>query len=146
MVDRKFLEQYQDMVQEIPELEERINRLERQIARMEEEGAVKDTVTGGNGGTQHFVIEGFPVPSYSKKRTTLLSVVMKYEKLKSDIEDRVAEIEDFITSINDSRMRRIVTMKYIDGLSWYETADKLGRNATADSARKEFERYFQRMS
>lgn len=146
MVDRKFLEQYADMVREIPELEAKIDRLEAQIAKIEAEGAVKDTVSGGNGGTQHFVIEGFPIPEYKKKRTRLLSVKMSYEQLKNNVEEKVMEIETFIAGIDDSRIRRIITMKYIDGLSWTETAEKLGRYATADSARKEFERYFQRMS
>ena len=71
---------------------------------------------------------------------------MSYEQLKNDVEEKVMEIETFIAGIDDSRIRRIITMKYIDGLSWTETAEKLGRYATADSARKEFERYFQRMS
>lgn len=146
MVDRKFLEQYEDMVSEIPEIEVKIKQLEEKIKRIEEGETVIDSVKGGNGGTQHFVIEGVPIPMYTKNKSRLLSLKLSYELLRVEVEDKVTEIEEFIATIPDSRIRRIVSMKYIEGLSWHETAERLGRYATADSARKEFERFFRRMS
>ena len=44
---------------------------EKQIWKIGEEGTVKDTVSGGMGGIQHFVVEGMPVPELSRKRLLL---------------------------------------------------------------------------
>lgn len=41
------------------------------------------------------------------------------------------------------RIQTIILYKYIKGLSWEQTADKMGRNATGESVRKEAERFFQ---
>ena len=70
-MDKEILIQYCDMKEEIKDLRRRIHELEKQIDKIKEEGAVKDTVSGGMGGTQHFVVEGFPVPEYSRKMMLL---------------------------------------------------------------------------
>lgn len=144
MITKKYLEQYVDMTCELPELERKIANIEKKIAKIEKEGVVQDTVTGGNGGTQHFVIEGFPIPEYRKQRTRLFRKKMEYETLKKQLEEYVDEIETFLSGIDNSRIRRIINYKYIDGLSWYEVADKIGRTATSESVRKELERFLEK--
>lgn len=49
-------------------------------------------------------------------------------------------IYDFIDSIDDSYLRRIFKLKFIDGLSWAQLARRLG-GTTADSARMIVKRY-----
>ena len=71
MVSKEILTQYNDLQEEAKEVRERIERTEKQIARIEEEGRVIDTVSGGPGGIQHFKIEGFPYPEYSRKKSLL---------------------------------------------------------------------------
>ena len=39
------------------------------------------------------------------------------------------------------RMQRIVRYKFFEGLEWEQIAIKMGRKATKDSVRKEFERF-----
>ena len=39
------------------------------------------------------------------------------------------------------RMQRIIRYKIFDKMSWKETADKLGRGATADGVRMEFKKF-----
>lgn len=141
MITKEYLEQYVDMACELPELEKKISDIEKKIEKIEKEGCVKDTVTGGNGGTQHFVIEGFPVPEYRKQRTRLFRKKMEYENLRKRVEKCVDDIESFLIGVDNSRIRRIINYKYIEGLSWYDTADKIGKTATSESVRKELERY-----
>lgn len=45
-MDKNVLIQYCDMKEEIRDLRRRINELEKQIHRIEQEGSVKDTVSG----------------------------------------------------------------------------------------------------
>ena len=49
------------------------------------------------------------------------------------------QVAEFIASIQDSHIRRIVNLRVIDGLSWNEVARRIGGN-TEDSVRKAFER------
>jgi hypothetical protein len=40
-------------------------------------------------------------------------------------------------------MRRIIRYRVIDGLTWYQVAQKMGGRTTDESARKEFDRYME---
>ena len=70
-MDKNVLIQYTDMIEEVKDIRKRILQTEKQISRIEEEGTVKDTVSGGMGGIQHFVVEGMPVLELSRKRLLL---------------------------------------------------------------------------
>ena len=70
-MDKNVLIQYCDMKEEIKDLRRRITETEKQIWKIAEEGTVKDTVSGGMGGIQHFVVEGMPVPELRRKRLLL---------------------------------------------------------------------------
>ena len=70
-VDKNVLIQYCDMKEEIKDLRRRITETEKQIWKIAEEGTVKDTVSGGMGGIQHFVVEGMPVPELRRKKLLL---------------------------------------------------------------------------
>lgn len=54
------------------------------------------------------------------------------------------EAEKFISSVNDSLVRQILTIRYIEGLSWSRTALKIGGGNTPDSIRKMVYRYMER--
>lgn len=44
-----------------------------------------------------------------------------------------------------SRMQRIIKYKIFEGLTWEEVAIKLGRQATGESVKKEFQRFMEQM-
>lgn len=44
-------------------------------------------------------------------------------------------------NMSPARMQRIIRYRFFEGLSWEQTADKIGRNTTGESVRKEFERF-----
>ena len=50
----------------------------------------------------------------------------------------------FIASVDDSRMRQILSLRYINGFSWQKIAFAIGGGNSADSARKLAERYINR--
>ena len=53
------------------------------------------------------------------------------------------QVEEFIASVDDSRMRRIITLRFIDNLSWNKVADRIGGNNTEDSVKKAFYRFME---
>ena len=143
MISKEILIQYSDLQEEAKEVRERINKTEEQIAKIEKDGNVVDSVCGGNGGIQHFKIEGFPYPEYSRKKTLLYARKATLASLEMELMETLNQVEEFITSIKDSHIRRIVNLRVVDGLSWNEVARRIGGN-TEDSVRKAFERFMEK--
>lgn len=143
MISKEILIQYSDLQEEVKEVRERIERTERQIAKIEENGNVIDTVSGGSGGIQHFKIEGFPYPEYSRKKTLLYARKATLASLELELMEMLNQVEEFIASVDDSRMRRIITLRFIDNLSWNKVADRIGGNNTEDSVKKAFYRFME---
>lgn len=141
MVTKQTLEQYYDLPREIEEVQTKINQLERYIDKINEDGNVIDTVSGGEGGIQHFKIEGFPEKEYNKKKLLLLTRKSMLMQLQDQLLEQTNEIESFIAGITDSRMRRIINLRYVERLSWNDVAIKIGGGNTEDSIRMAFNRF-----
>lgn len=60
------------------------------------------------------------------------------------LEDLIATKKDeawtFISSLEDSLLRQIIVLRFIDGRSWYKVSEAIGGDATAEGCRKIFER------
>ena len=144
MVSKEILIQYSDLQEEIKEVRQRIEQTERQIERIEQEKTVCDKVRGGEGGLQSFKIEGFPYPEYSRKKTLLYSRKATLTSLEMELLETLNKVEEFIASVGDSRMRRIINLRFIENLSWNKVADRIGGGNTEDSIRMAFNRFMER--
>ena len=158
VVTKEILEQYSSMLVEKKEVSDSIAKLENQIAKTQEllvsiesGECVKDKVRGGDGGLQSFVIEGIPTSEYSRKKTELQMKMLKLnerqatlETLEADLEDLLNEVEKYILTLKDSRMRLIIRFKYINNLSWAQVAKKMGGNNTEEGVKSAFHRFFKK--
>lgn len=145
MVDKNVLQQYMDLKNEIIDVRRKIADLEKQIANLENM-TVKDKVKGGEGGLQSFNIEGFPTKEYSRKKTMLYSRKTTLALLEADIDEKILEVEKFMADIGDSRIRRIIDLRYIRNLSWNDVAAKIGGGNTEDTVKKQFYRFMEKLS
>ena len=143
-VTKEVLVQYTDLQKEQKEVREKIKKLEKQIETIENDGNVADKVRGGDGGLQSFKIEGFPYPEYSRKKTLLYMRKATLSELEMELIETLNEVEEFITTIKDSHMRRIISLRVVDGLSWNKVADRIGGGNTDDSVRKAFDRFMEK--
>lgn len=143
MISKEILIQYSDLQQEIIELQERRKTLEKQFKSFLDGGTVTDMVTGGSGGIQHFKIEGFPIVAYEKARNSLQKNIQKIENKYTELLELQNEVEEYIESISDSRMRRIIRMRFLDKLTWNQVADNIGGGNTEDSVRMAFNRFIE---
>ena len=144
MVTKQILNQYIDLKKEINEVRMRIAKNEEDILKIEEEGPVIDKVSGGLGGIQSFQIEGFPYPEYSRKKTLLYARKTILSGLEAEIMDTLNKVEEFLANVNDSHIRRIITLRVVDGLSWNEVADKIGGGNTEGSVKMAYQRFIER--
>lgn len=144
MINKSILKQYTDLIKECEELKPKISRLEKQLQQIESDGVVTDKVKGGLGGIQNFTIKGFPFKKHSEVRSKLIIA----QGLLNDRYERavmmVDEVEGFISSIEDSYIRRIVSFRVTDGLTWMEVAEKMGGNNTEDGVRKAYDRFLEK--
>ena len=143
-ISKEILVQYSDLQQECKEVREKIEKLEKQIAKIEEDGAVIDKVRGGDGGLQSFKIEGFPYPEYSRKKTLLYARKATLSELEMELLETINEVEAFIASVKDSHMRRIISLRVVDGLSWNKVADYIGGGNTEGSVKMAFQRFMEK--
>lgn len=145
-MDKDILVQYTDLQEEIRDIRRRAESARRQMERLETEGTVLDAVKGTrqDGTFGSIRIEGFPYADYEKRRRSLQSYLLKLADMEEKLLELTNQAEEYINSIEDSRMRRIVQYRILDGLSWYEVADRIGGRATSEGCRKYFDRFFEK--
>ena len=122
-MDKTILIQYDSLRQEIKEVRRHIAQTREAIDKLE---VVKDKVKGGEGGIQNFNIEGFPYPEYSRKKTLLRKRIATLEALETDLLEMTNSVQEYISSVDDSLMRRILTMKYIDCMTQDQIGNAIG--------------------
>lgn len=149
-MDKNVLIQYRDMKEEVKDIRKRILQTEKQISRIEEEGTVKDTVSGGMGGIQHFAVEGMPVPELSRKRLLLNKRKAMLLEKENELLKLTMQVDEYIETIEKSELRIIFRLYFLDGLSYLKVADRMNQifpkrriKYTDENIRKKIQRYFE---
>lgn len=140
-MDKNILNQYIDACELIRETETDIQRVKRQRKTI-----LQDRVHGSMHefpyAKQSFKIQGVPYSAVSD-----LGVLEAYEKLleerKTQAEEIKVQVEVWMNMV-PQRLQRIIRFKFFNGLSWGETATRIGRKATADSIKMEFRRFMEK--
>lgn len=139
-VDKEILQEYMDACALIKETEQRIKRLDQKRKTM-----VQTNVKGSNPEfpyqAQHFRIQGTTFTVKDDSSIRYEAAVL--EKERENAERIKKKVEEWMASI-PIRMQRIVRYKYLEEMTWEQVAARMGRKSTADSVRKEFERFFQK--
>lgn len=138
-MDKNILEQYIDACALIRETERDIQELNRKKA------VVQDSVKGSNPEfpyqPQSFRIEG-------SREEVADRISLEYEerllkKRKKEAERIKTEVEAWLNTI-PMRMRRIIKFKFFEELTWQQVAQCMGRKASGDSVRKEFDNFMRK--
>lgn len=141
---KSILVQYVDIKKETDEVRWKIEKVEAEIAKIEKDGNVIDTVRGGSGGDQRYKIEGFPRPRYARKKAVLRERRAKLSDLEAELLETLNQVEEFIAGIEDSRMRRIINLRFVENLSWNQVADCIGGGNTEGSVKMAFARFMEK--
>ena len=136
-MNKEVLSDYIDACALVKETQKDIARLQKR-KRTIVTGNVKGSMNDFPYAETHFKVEGTPY-TYSDdvrlraEEVLLLERQQKAEEVKLDVEKWMCAVP--------MRMQRIIRYHFFEGLSWEETADRMGRKATGESLRKEFERF-----
>lgn len=146
-MDKQGLISYISILREITENEKRIEDLQRRIDRMRPATAyVSDTVTRGKHGKKNLgtvKVEGMTdARAINRKRAQLYRRKEKKHRLLAKLNGQIADAEEYIDSLPDSEIRRILTFKCIDGRNtWKEVAEAMGEGYTDEMCRKIYARF-----
>ena len=138
-MDKDILKQYIDACEAVKETEEQIRRL-----RKNRKTVVVDAVKGS--------MHDFPFAPKSFKVAGIAHSVLEdpgqLDREELILEERLqnakrikCDVEAWINTI-PARMQRIIRYRDFDGLTWRQVAMKMGRKATEDSVRMEYQRFF----
>ena len=136
-MNKEILEEYIDACELIRETEEDIRKLEKK-----QKAVQQDSVQGSNPEfpyqKMHFHIEGI------NGSLSLDNRIAREKKLLQERKENAERIKEQVQQfINTAppRMQRIIRMKFFEGNTWEQVANKLGRKANGESVRKEFENF-----
>lgn len=137
LVDKNILNDYIDACENIKETEEEIRKLNKRKKTI-----IQTNVDGSN--------PDFP---YERKRFKIQGAAFNYEddmslriyrktleERKQKAEELKLQVEQWMNTI-PNRMQRIIRYKIFEGMTWEQVATRIGRKATGDSVRMEFNNF-----
>lgn len=145
-MDKSILKQYSSLLKEIKDESERVQELEAEIASMRPiDKEVTDVVTKGRRGKKPLgtcVIRGENDHTrINRKRAQLRVRKAKKELHLSQLELMVADVEEYIYSLEESELRRILIFFCIERKSWDEVAEAMGDGYTAEACKQKYSRF-----
>ena len=133
---KEILKEYVDACRLIEETEEDIKRLNKK-----KRAIVQTNVSGSNPEfpfqPMHFRIAGTTFTYQDDYQLRMEEQLL--EKRKAEAEKIRLQVQQWMNGLS-KRMQRIIRLRYFEEMSWEDVAKRMGRKATADSIRMEFER------
>ena len=129
-MDKRILKEYEQACSVIRETENRIDDM-----RAQGRDQVQQLVKGsGEFPYRSQTIHITSQSSEARREDTILKwQIARAEEIKAAVEKELVEAP--------LRIQRIIQIKYFEGETWDTTAARIGGNATAESVRKELERF-----
>ncbi len=139
-MDKKILEDYIDAKELIKETEKDILNLKKR-----KKTVIQTNVKGSNPNfpyqAQHFQVQGATFTYHDD-----VNLRMEEKLLEQRIENAKKikwQVEEWMLKI-PVRMQRIIKYKIFEDMTWEQTAARIGRKATGDNLRKEFDRFMEK--
>lgn len=118
-----------------------LNReLKHDLERLHELEAAVSGRTSSISGLPHIGVLQDHIGLYLGIIDELNHIIME-RVLKSVLE--YAKLNQFVNNIDDPLIRQAILHHYVDGLSWHQTAARIGGGNTADGIRLKVDRYLQ---
>ncbi len=138
-MDKKILNDYIDACELIKETEKDIRRLKKKRKTV-----IQTNVKGSNPRfpyqEQHFNVQGTTFTYQDDGNLRLEEKLLEQRREKA--EEIKRKVEEWMLTI-PIRMQRIIRYKVFEEMTWEQTAAKIGRKATGEGVRKEFERFME---
>lgn len=139
-MEKSILEQYIDACAIAEDVEKEIQKLEKKKKTI-----VQTNVSGSNPefpyNPQHFKVQGTIFTYEDDLKLRQEERILKQRQ--ENAEALKIQVQEWLNTI-PMRMQRIIDYKIFKKLTWEETARKIGRGATENSIKMEFQRFMQK--
>ena len=136
-MDKQILYQYIDACELVKETEQEIERIRRRRREI-----VTDKVRGSSYdfpfGQISYTVRGIPYDAQDQEMLDRKERIL--EERKAAAEAVKLQVEEWMVTV-PPRMQRIIRYKVFEGMTWEEVAQRIGRKATGEGIRKEFDRF-----
>lgn len=128
----KDLEQFNSLISEIKQLKERIDEMEEALNNC---GDKEFSFVQGSSPNSPYIKHSIAVAGYigetreERDRINLIitGIHIKIREKECELVNELSNINTFIYSINDSEVRQILILRFIDGYTWLQIANNLSR-------------------
>ena len=133
------LENYRALADEVADLEERKKRL------MERLDIMADTVRG-SAPEWPYCAHTIKVSGISRRQENALRRIDTLRRNRlADAQEQLADVEEYISSVRDIKVRRMIVLRYVDGLTWRQVAKRMyGSPHFEEAARKRVRRFLEK--
>ena len=139
-MDKQILVQYIDACAQVEDTKKEILKLKKARKRIEQD-AVKGSSHEFPYTLQTVHIEGLTYPAVKDPdKLDRLEEILK-ERLQN-AEQIKHDVEAWLNAV-PMRMQRIIRYRIFEELPWNDVAERMGRQATAESVKKEFQRFME---
>lgn len=129
-----------DDFEQILDMKAEIQVLTKRLQNCYKDDYVGDTAKDYSTGYERIIaIQGYAVVDFDKAD----KISEKIKDHKKNLEKKIFEAEQFILSVPDSRIRTLLTLRFLEGETWDNAAKKFYKKMTANTARMCIERYFE---
>lgn len=136
-MDKQILYQYIDACELARETEREIEQIRRRRREIVTD-KVKMSDYDFPFGQISYTIHGIPYDDQDREVLDRKERIL--EERKAAAEAIKLQVEEWLATV-PLRMQRIIRYKIFDGMTWAQVAQRMGRKATADSVKKEFQRF-----
>ena len=138
-MDKSILYQYIDACELVKDTEREIEQIRRRRREIVTD-KVKMSDYDFPFGQISYTIRGIPYDAQDQKALERQEQILEERKAAAEVIK--LQVEEWL-SIVPPRMQRIIKYKIFEGMTWGEVAVRMGRKATADSVKKEFQRFME---
>lgn len=136
-MDPSILSQYEDLAEEIKDLQDECYKLERHLKE-----PVADAATGSMPMSPYtevtYIIEGVP---YDRRQLDHLR--NRLGRKAHELIELRGRIEDELDTIADSEIRRIIRYRFIEEMTWIRVSNRMGWGPNEQRARRKFNKFIE---
>ena len=138
-MDKSILYQYIDACELVKDTEREIEQIRRRRREIVTD-KVKMSDYDFPFGQISYTIRGIPYDAQDQKALERQEQILEERKAAAEVIK--LQVEEWLSTV-PPRMQRIIKYKIFEGMTWGEVAVRMGRKATADSVKKEFQRFME---
>ena len=136
-MDKSILYQYIDACELVKDTEREIEQIRRHMREIVTD-KVKMSDYDFPFGQISYTIRGIPYDAQDQKALERQEQILEERKAAAEVIK--LQVEEWLSTV-PPRMQRIIKYKIFEGMTWGEVAVRMGRKATADGVRVEFQRF-----